>query len=150
MLIFRIENMEIKKCHILHTESILCSILLLHHLKQWHVRKGNLLFQLTILKKDSVVNTLFQNWTLLLGQKEKPLSISVKFAISHVNSLHIMATNDLQLPNKHSSYGCKLCSNITLSITLCFEMFHSYVKYREQALTNRINKIISKIYYIFI
>ena len=50
--------------------------------------------------------------------------------------------NDLQLPNKYSSYGCKLCSNITLCITPCFEIFHSYVNYREQALTNRINKII--------
>ena len=58
--------------------------------------------------------------------------------------------NDLQLPNKYSSYGCKSCSNITLCITLCFEIFHSNVSYREQALANRINELIKKFVTIFL
>ena len=111
-----------KKCHILHTESILCSILLLHHLKQWHVRKGNLLFQLTILKRDSVVNTLFRNWTLLLGQKGKSLLISVKFAISYVNNLHIMATTIYNYPTSTLHMGVN-CVLISLSVS------HHVLKY---------------------
>ena len=45
--------------------------------------------------------------------------------------------NNLQLPNKYSSYRCKTWSNITLCITPCFEIFHSSMNYRERALTNR-------------
>ena len=94
------------------------------------------------MKRDSVVNTLFQNWTLLLGQKRKAPTRKCKVCNFTDEQLTHYSHKNLQLPNKYSSYGCKLCSNITLCITPCFEIFHSYVNYREQALTNRINEII--------
>ena len=78
----------------------------------------------------------------VVGSKRKAPAHKCKVCNFTCEQLAHYGHNDLQLPNKYSSYGCKLCSNITLCITPCFEIFHSYVNYREQALTNRINEII--------
>ena len=80
----------------------------------------------------------------VVGSKRKALAGKCKVCNFTPEQLVHYGHNDLQLPNKYSSYGCKLCSNITLCITPCFEIFHSYVNYREQALTNRINEIICR------
>ena len=64
----------------------------------------------------------FQNWTLLLGQKGKLLPISVKFAISHVNSLHITATMIYNYPTSTLLMGVN-CVQISLSAS------HHVLKY---------------------
>ena len=78
----------------------------------------------------------------VVGSKRKPPAHKCKVCNFTHEQLAHYSHNDLQLPNKYFSYECKLCSNITLCITPCFEIFHSYINYREQALTNRINEII--------
>ena len=78
----------------------------------------------------------------VVGLKRKAPACKCKVCNFTCEQFAHYSHNDLQLPNKYSSYGCKLCSNISLCITLCFEIFHSYVNYRQQALTYRINEII--------
>ena len=77
----------------------------------------------------------------VVGSKGKPWPVSVKFAISHMNSLHIMATTIYNYPTSTLLMGVN-CVLISLSASLCFAIFHSYINYREQALANRINEII--------
>ena len=48
----------------------------------------------------------------------------------------------LGLPVKYSSYGCTVCTNVTLCISPCPEVFHSEVNYRKKALDNRLNEIL--------
>ena len=72
----------------------------------------------TVLKWDSVVNTLFQNWTLLLGQKGEPWPISVKFTISHVNSLHITVIMIYNYPSSTLLMDVN-CVLISLSASHC-------------------------------
>ena len=48
----------------------------------------------------------------------------------------------LTLPVKYSSYGCKICTNVTLCLTPHFEVFHSEVNYRKKGLDNRLNDIL--------
>ena len=78
----------------------------------------------------------------VVGSKRKAPAHKCKVCNFTCEQLAHYGHNDSQLSNKYSSYGCKLCSNITLCITPYFEIFHSYINYREQALTNRINEII--------
>ena len=78
----------------------------------------------------------------VVGSKRKVPAHKCKVCNFICEQLAHYGHNDLQLPNKYSSYGCKLCSNITLCVTPCFEIFHSYINYREQAPTNRINELI--------
>ena len=118
-------------------QNILLIISLQHHLKWQHVPKRNPLFQIIILKQDSVERTSFPNWTQLLGQRGK-----CKVFNFTCEQLAHYGHNDLQLCNKYSSHGCKTCSHITLCITPCFKIFHSEVNYREQALAKRINELL--------
>ena len=53
-----------------------------------------------------------------------------------------MGHNDLNLQVRYSSYGCTVCSQVTLCLIPCFEIFHSKVNYRQLALKNRISKIL--------
>ena len=78
----------------------------------------------------------------VVGSKRKASARRCKVGNFKCEQLAHYSHNDLQLPNKYSSYGCKLCSNITLCITSYFKIFHSYINYRDQALTNRINEVI--------
>ena len=48
----------------------------------------------------------------------------------------------LALPVKYSSYGCTVCTNDTLCIIPCFEVFHSEVNYRKKGLDNRLTEIL--------
>ena len=48
----------------------------------------------------------------------------------------------LTLPLKYSSYGCTICTNVTLCLTPCFEVFHSKINYRKKGLDNRLNDIL--------
>ena len=48
----------------------------------------------------------------------------------------------LTLPVKYSLYGCTICTNVTLCLTPCFEVFHSEVNYRKKGLDNRLNDIL--------
>ena len=48
----------------------------------------------------------------------------------------------LTLPVKYSSYGCTICTNVTLCLTPCFEVFHSEINYRKKGLDNRLNDIL--------
>ena len=48
----------------------------------------------------------------------------------------------LTLPVKYSSYGCTICTNVTLCFTPCFEVFHSKINYRKKGLDNRLNDIL--------
>ena len=78
----------------------------------------------------------------VVGSKRKAPACKCKVCNFTCEQLAHYGHNNLQLPNKYSSYGCKFCSNSTLCITPCFEIFHSCINYREQALSNRINEII--------
>lgn len=49
---------------------------------------------------------------------------------------------DLKLCVKYSSYGCTVCSNVTLCITPCFEIFHTELNYRQVALDNRLDGLL--------
>ena len=119
--------MEIKKCHILQTESILR-------------RKPPVPIDNTEMRLSS--KHFVSKLDTVVGSKRKAPAHKCKVCNVTCEQLAHYGHNNLQLPNKYSSYGCKLCSNITLCITPCFEIFHSYVNYTEQALTNRINEII--------
>ena len=44
-----------------------------------------------------------------------------------------MGQNDLNLQIKYSSYGCTICSQVTLCLMPCFEIFHSKLNYRQVA-----------------
>ena len=48
----------------------------------------------------------------------------------------------LSLPVKYSSYGYTICTNVTLCLTPCFEVFHSKIIYRKKGLDNRLNDIL--------
>ena len=48
----------------------------------------------------------------------------------------------LALPVKYSSYGCTVCTNVTLCISPCFKVFHSEVNYRRKGLDNRLKEIL--------
>ena len=78
----------------------------------------------------------------VVGSKRKAPAQKCKvWNFTHEQLAHY-GHNDLQLCNKYSSYGCKTCSNITLCITPCFEIFHLQINYREQALAKRINELL--------
>ena len=53
-----------------------------------------------------------------------------------------MSQNDLNLQIKYSSYGCTICSQVTLCFIPCFEIFHSKLSYRQLALEYRIVEIL--------
>ena len=53
-----------------------------------------------------------------------------------------MDHNDFNLQVRYSSYGCTVCSQVTLCLIPCFEIFHSKINYRQLALENRISKIL--------
>ena len=53
-----------------------------------------------------------------------------------------MGQNDLSLQIKYSSYGCTICSQVTLCLMPCFEIFHSKLNYRQTALEDRISEIL--------
>ena len=53
-----------------------------------------------------------------------------------------MGHNNLNLQVRYSSYGCTVCSQVTLCLIPCFEIFHSKVNYRQLALENRISEIL--------
>ena len=53
-----------------------------------------------------------------------------------------MGHNDLNLQVRYSSYGCTVCSQVTLCLIPCFELFHSKLNYRQLALENRISEIL--------
>ena len=53
-----------------------------------------------------------------------------------------MGQNDLNLQICYSSYGCTICSDVTLCLIPCFELFHSKLNYRQIALNSRIAEII--------
>ena len=53
-----------------------------------------------------------------------------------------MGQNDLSLQIKNSSYGCTICSHVTLCLMPCFEIFHSKLNYRQEALEYRILEIL--------
>ena len=48
----------------------------------------------------------------------------------------------LALPVKYSSYGCTVCTNVTLCITPSFEVFHTKVNYRKKGLDNRLTDML--------
>ena len=53
-----------------------------------------------------------------------------------------MGQNDLSLQIKYSSYGCTICSQVTLCLMPCFEIFDSKLNYRQLALEYRISEIL--------
>ena len=53
-----------------------------------------------------------------------------------------MGHNDINLQVRYSSYGCTVCSQVTLCLIPCFEIFHFKVNYRQLALKNRISEIL--------
>ena len=53
-----------------------------------------------------------------------------------------MGYNDLNLQVRYSSYGCTVCSQVTLCLIPCFEIFHLKLNYRQLALKNRISEIL--------
>ena len=53
-----------------------------------------------------------------------------------------MGHNDLNLQVKYSLYGCTVCSQVTLCLIPCFEMFHSKLNYQQLALEYRILEIL--------
>jgi len=46
------------------------------------------------------------------------------------------------VPMKYSSYGCTVCTNVTLCITPCFKLFHSEINYRKKGLENRLKDLV--------
>ena len=53
-----------------------------------------------------------------------------------------MGHNDLNFQIRYSSYGCTICSQVTLCLIPCFEIFHSKLNYQQVALNHRISKIL--------
>ena len=53
-----------------------------------------------------------------------------------------MGQNDLSLQLKYSSYGCTICSQVTLCLMPYFEIFHSKLNYRQVALEYGISEIL--------
>ena len=54
----------------------------------------------------------------------------------------------LTLPVKYSSYGCTICTNVTLCLTPCFEVFHSEINYRKKVLTTDSMISCKQLYYL--
>ena len=53
-----------------------------------------------------------------------------------------MGQNDLNFQIRYSSYGCTICSQVTLCVIPCFEIFHSKLNYRQVALNYHISEIL--------
>ena len=49
---------------------------------------------------------------------------------------------DINMPIRYSSYGCTICSQVTLCLVPCFEIFHSKLNYRQLSLQTRISEIL--------
>ncbi|MCG8622400.1 MAG: transposase [Proteobacteria bacterium] len=83
-----------------------------------------------------------KNWSAVPSSKRK--SPARKCAVCNFTPQQLAkyGYNDLKIPVKYSSYGCTICSQITLCITPCFEMFHSNLNYRQLALEYRIREIL--------
>ena len=53
-----------------------------------------------------------------------------------------MGHPDINMPVRYSSYGCTICSQVTLCLVPCFKIFHSKLNYRQLALQTRISEIL--------
>ena len=133
--------METKKCHILHREYI-AQYLITTSLETATCMKRKPPVPIDNTEMRLSGKHFVSKLDTVVGSKRKAPARKCKVCNFTHEQLAHYGHNNLQLPKKYSSYGCKLCSNINLCITLCFEIFHSYINYREQALTNRINEII--------
>ena len=78
----------------------------------------------------------------LPNSKRRALARRCKFCNFSREQLAYHGCEQLALPVKYSSYGCTVCTNIALCISLCFEVFHSKVDYRKNGLDNRLKEIL--------
>ena len=75
----------------------------------------------------------------ITGSKRK--SLARKCGVFNLTKQQLAHYNktELELPIKYSSYGCNVCTSLTLCIIPCFEIFHSNVNFRQVALNYRLD-----------
>ena len=78
---------------------------------------------------------------LLNSKRKVPAHRSKVCNFTHEQLAHYGYEN-LTRPIKYSLYGCTICTNVTLCLTPCFEVFHSEVNYRKKGLDNILNDIL--------
>ena len=83
-----------------------------------------------------------RKFTTVPGSKRKTPARKCSVCNFTCQQLVRMGHNDLNLQLRYSSYGCTVCSQVTLCLIPCFEIYHSKLNYRQLALENRISKIL--------
>ena len=83
-----------------------------------------------------------RKFTTVPGSKRKTPARKCSVCNFTHQQLTRMGHNDLNLQVRYSSYGCTVCSQVTLCLIPCFEIFHLKVNYRQLALENRIFEIL--------
>ena len=83
-----------------------------------------------------------RKFTTVPGSKRKMPARKCSVCNFTHQQLARMGHNDLNLQVRYSSYGCTVCSQVTLCLIPCFKIFHSKVNYRQLALKNRISEIL--------
>ena len=78
----------------------------------------------------------------VLGSKRKSPARKCSVCNFTCQQLAKMGQPDINMPVKYSSYGCTICSQVTLCLVPCFEIFHSKLNYRQLALQTRISEIL--------
>ena len=81
-----------------------------------------------------------RKFTTVPGSKSKMPARKCPVCNSTCQQLTRMGHNNLHLQVRYSSYGSRVCSQVTLRLIPCFKIFHSKVNYRQLALRNRISK----------
>ena len=83
-----------------------------------------------------------KKFTTVPGSKRKMPARKCSVCNFTCQQLARMGHNDLNLQVSYSSYGCTVCSQVTLCLIPCFEIFHLKLNYRQLALKNRISEIL--------
>ena len=83
-----------------------------------------------------------RKFTTVPGSKRKMPARKCSVCNLTCQQLARMGHNDLNLQVRYSSYGCTVCSQVTLCLIPCFKIFHLKLNYRQLALENRISEIL--------
>ena len=83
-----------------------------------------------------------RKFTTVPGSKRKMPARKCSVHNFMCQQLARMGHNDFNLQVRYSSYGCTVCSQVTLCLIPCFKIFHSKLNYRQLALENRISEIL--------